>query len=161
MRALSKLLLVLPVALIAVRCQAGGSPPADNAQDQTLKLDNAHSRSYSGTNQLAYQIWPAQKIYIDVPQYIFDRPGHIREKPPTDIDLIGGISNSYRYTIPWEHGKTRYEISRATLHAAKEVPAFEGFESKQQWTLRISDAYETNVSFSVSFILWSGIINVQ
>jgi len=140
--------------LVAIRCFA-------EEQVAVLKVDDEHFRLH-GTNAPAYQMRPCQAVILDATNYTFDMPGLIQGKPLTKIIMLGlngtnGVVGVYQ--LDWESGKTRYEISDATLTSltGPDIGRFSGFKSGQNWIVRIDANYETNSSLAA----WYGEIEVR
>lgn len=146
MRTFSTLLFMLMV----VHCFAGD-------QIQVLKVDDEHFWLLH-TNTPSYQIQPCQTVILDSTHYTFTKPALIHSKPLSTICMFGvSGTNMAGYQLDWKPGKTRYEISGATLTPCDESPHFDGFKSGQQWNIGIYADYETNKSLAA----WYGVIEVR
>jgi hypothetical protein len=148
---------IVMVLFIVVGCSPGGRESSSKAEP-VIDVDDQHSILHS-TNATAYRIRPSPSMWIDAGHYTFDMPELIRDKPLTEIWIAtdGDTNGPYFYQTAWETGKSRYELSKATLEPADTSPAFDGFKAGQTWTISISAEYETNKSLSA----WYGTIEVR
>jgi hypothetical protein len=147
----------------------GGCRTSQLSSDETLPpvliVDDAHSMlSTSSKATRTYHIRECPKIFIDAAHYNFAMPDLIRGKPLTEIWIATkGDSDfpKYIYDMPWEVGKTHYELSTKTLKP-RLGPAFSGFKAGQKWTISISAEYEPNGPGSQgSLSAWYGTIEVR
>src|ERR1017187_5095357 len=111
MSTLSKL---LPVLLMA-SCLAGCMSADKDGQAPILKVDDEHF-CLLHTNAPSYRIQPCRAVIFDATHYTFNMPALIRGKPLATICMFGvSGTNMAAYQLDWKPGKTRYEISGATL----------------------------------------------
>ena len=154
MRTLSTML----VFVLTVGCHTGSHSPTD-LPTPVLVIDSNHSVLHSYPNTEPYRIGPCLKLFIDAGDYTFEMPEVAKDRPVSEIWIAtdGDRSGPFLYVLRWEPGKTRYELSSATLDRSDNSPAFHGFRTGQKWTISISAEYETNKSVSA----WYGTIEVR
>jgi hypothetical protein len=146
-----------------------GAKPEIPAKRQTLttpvlKVDDAHYVSNrENLRPERYKINPCSNLVVDATGYTFKPYLLPQGKPVNTIEIIQHRNDKEleagqrRYFLALTPGKTRCELSSATLQPRPGSPPFAGFQTGERWFLFIGSAFQTN---SVS-PAWSGIIEVQ
>jgi hypothetical protein len=108
-----------------------------------------------GTKPDIYRVHASESIVLDATGYSFDVPPEIRDKPLNSVQVVQSKTRQFKLT--WQPGKTRYELSKATLQPLPGSKPFEGFQTGDRMIIAIGVTYEPREFAPV----WTSIVEVE
>ena len=153
-----RLLLTLFFSGVALCCYADEKTKAilvTNAPVITIDEMHRMNNRPAGVQGDTYHIPASSTVVIDATGYKFDVLVGFEGKPVNSIQIVQ--NKTHRFTLTWEAGKTRYELSKDTLKPVSGSRPFEGFKVGDRIVLGIGIVYETR-QFAV---VWAGMVEVR
>jgi hypothetical protein len=151
-------LLILFSPVIALCCYAGEKSNAVlTTNAPVIQIDEMHRMNNrpAGVRGEIYHIPASAAVVIDATGYKFDVLVGFEGKPLNSVQIVQ--DKTHQFTLTWEAGKTRYELSKDTLKPVSGSHPFEGFKVGDEIVLGIGIIYEAR-QFAV---VWVGIIEVR
>jgi hypothetical protein len=153
-----RLLLTLFFSVVALYCYAdekSNTILVTNAP--VIKIDETHRMNNrpAGVPGDTYHIPVNSTVVIDATGYKFDVLVGFEGKPLNSIQIVQ--DKTHQFTLTWEAGKTRYELSKDTLKPVSGSQPFEGFKVGDKIVLGIGFVYEVR-QFAV---VWAGMVEVR
>jgi hypothetical protein len=142
---------------VLTMCIASSTVSAADTNAPILKVDSKHQMmNYpSGTKPESYRVRVSSNIILDATGYTFDVPLEIRDKPLNSVQVVQ--SKFQKYELVWQLGRTRYELSKATLKPLPGSEPFAGFKAGDHMIVAIGVTYPPK-SFAP---VWVGIVDVK
>jgi hypothetical protein len=114
---------------IVIMCVGNLALQAADTNIPVVKVDSRHQMmNYpAGTKPEIYRIRASSSLILDATDYNFDIPPELRDKPLNSVQVAQ--TKTHKFELTWQPGKTRFELSNATLHPLPGGQSFEGFKS--------------------------------
>jgi hypothetical protein len=124
-----------------IMCIGNFALHAADTNAPVVKVDEKHQMNYyrAGTKAETYHIHASPSIVLDATGYSFDIPLEVREKGLNSVQLVQSKTNQFE--LRWQPGKTRYELSKATLQPLPGSKPFEGFKAGDKMMVAIGVVY--------------------
>jgi hypothetical protein len=113
-------LFLITLFLLAALSSYGDDKSNAMTNAPTIKIDEEHRMNNrpESVKSAIYFIHSAPGIVIDATGYKFDVLVGLEGKPLNSIQIIQ--DKTHQFVLGWETGKTRYELSKETLHPEKQ-----------------------------------------
>ena len=113
--------------IIIIMCSESFTLFAADTNAPVVRVDDKHNLLKMSTNMISetYRVRASSSMVLDATGYAYDLPPQIRGMP---LCILMGQNKSNEFVCAWQSGKTRYELSKATLRPSPGSKPFEGFK---------------------------------